>query len=56
MEHPRIVKKLEEIHICSDGEMGYWISKKWLKGAAVRPLSLIVPSFSDLCHARFQIK
>lgn len=32
IEHPRIVKRLDECNLCHEGEMGYWISKKWLKG------------------------
>ncbi len=32
MEHPKLVKEFDEISEVEDSALGYWISKKWLKG------------------------
>jgi hypothetical protein len=32
VEHPHYVKQVEAVSCVLEGEMGYWISKKWYKG------------------------
>ncbi|KAF8969843.1 hypothetical protein BDZ97DRAFT_1956803 [Flammula alnicola] len=31
IDHPKLAKKFEEIYLCPEDDLGYWISKKWLR-------------------------
>ncbi|KAH9483698.1 Ubiquitin carboxyl-terminal hydrolase 48 [Psilocybe cubensis] len=47
LDHPKQVKQFDEISSVADDELGYWISKKWVKDWKLMKPKMHIPSVKD---------